>query len=85
MLVSAFQIVLQRRPCLILLLICFESEDVGKEKPDNAIFNSAFQQAQFWCYQKGVKLERDMILHIGDNFAAGLITKIYCIITRLAD
>lgn len=42
------------------------SEDVGAEKPDQAIFERAYQEAQFWLGP----LRKDEILHIGDSLAA---------------
>jgi len=40
--------------------------DVGAEKPDPAVFDAAFQQAQCW----GPGLQREEILHCGDSLAA---------------
>ena len=40
-------------------------QDIGKEKPDKAIFDAFYKQALFWVPD----LKRDEILHIGDNIA----------------
>jgi putative hydrolase of the HAD superfamily len=40
--------------------------DVGAEKPSKVIFDQAFELAEFWS----PKIQREEILHIGDNFAA---------------
>lgn len=41
------------------------SQDVGVEKPEPAIFDRSYQQAQFWIPD----IQKDEILHIGDSYA----------------
>jgi len=53
----------------LLRLVLFFSEDIGAEKPERQIFDEAFEQARFWS----PGISRDMVLHIGDSLAAGLI------------
>jgi FMN phosphatase YigB (HAD superfamily) len=48
------------------------SEDVKQEKPHEAVYTRAFEQARFWCKINGQDLERDMVLHIGDSLPAGI-------------
>ncbi|KAJ1410109.1 HAD-like domain-containing protein [Ochromonadaceae sp. CCMP2298] len=46
--------------------------DVGSEKPSRPIFDEAFRQASWWARESGLAadLQRDQVLHVGDNFAA---------------
>ena len=42
-------------------------QDIGFEKPGLEIYQESFEQAKFWC---GGDLQKDEVLHIGDNLAA---------------
>jgi len=44
------------------------SQDVGVEKPGEAIFSKSFDQARFWMPD----LEKHQVLHLGDSLAADL-------------
>ena len=44
------------------------SQDVGAEKPEPAIFQRAFEEAQFWV----PGIQKHEILHIGDSLEADL-------------